>query len=153
MNWWPSRWTKFAQEMQRFSYYSNWSCVSNGMEKQTTYIYLKILSVMDRWQDGLCLSEHYFISRLWEGDYQVLCAMKWCLGLERILPSARLELKIPMILSRKRKMLGQQHAWPKCFGFWFLFYGPSTHFRSFQARSVTLTTLFLGKPPRQFTSA
>ena len=26
---------------------------------------------------------------------------------------------------------------------WFLFYGPSTHFRSFQARSVTLTTLFL----------
>ena len=36
-------------------------------------------------------------------------------------------------------------------GVWFLFYGPSTHFRSFQARSVTLTTLFLGKPPRQFT--
>ena len=35
---------------------------------------------------------------------------------------------------------------------WFLFYGPSTHFRSFRARSVTLTTLFLGKPPRQFTS-
>ena len=34
----------------------------------------------------------------------------------------------------------------------FLFYGPSTHFRSFRARSVTLTTLFLGKPPRQFTS-
>ena len=28
---------------------------------------------------------------------------------------------------------------------WFLFYGPSTHFRSFWARSVTLTTLFLGK--------
>ena len=36
---------------------------------------------------------------------------------------------------------------------WFLFYGPSTHFRSFRARSVTLTTLFLCKPPRQFTSA
>ena len=35
---------------------------------------------------------------------------------------------------------------------WFLFYGPSTYFRSFRARSVTLTTLFLGKPPRQFTS-
>ena len=35
---------------------------------------------------------------------------------------------------------------------WFLFYGPSTHFRSFRARSVTLTTLFLRKPPRQFTS-
>ena len=35
---------------------------------------------------------------------------------------------------------------------WFLFYGPSTHFRSFQARSVNLATLFLGKPPRQFTS-
>ena len=34
---------------------------------------------------------------------------------------------------------------------WFLFYGPSTHFRSFRARSVTLTALFLGKPPRQFT--
>ena len=36
---------------------------------------------------------------------------------------------------------------------WFLFYGPSTRFRSFRARSVTLTTLFLGRPPRQFTSA
>ena len=35
---------------------------------------------------------------------------------------------------------------------WFLFYGPSTHFRSFQAWSVNLATLFLGKPPRQFTS-
>ena len=34
----------------------------------------------------------------------------------------------------------------------FLFYGPSTHFRSFRARSVNLATLFLGKPPRQFTS-
>ena len=33
---------------------------------------------------------------------------------------------------------------------WFLFYGPSTHFRSFRARSVNLATLFLGKPPRQF---
>ena len=32
---------------------------------------------------------------------------------------------------------------------WFLFYGPSTHFRSFWARSVNLATLFLGK---QFTS-
>ena len=31
---------------------------------------------------------------------------------------------------------------------WFLLYGPSTHFRSFRARSVTLTTLFLSKPPR-----
>ena len=30
---------------------------------------------------------------------------------------------------------------------WFLFYSPSTHFRLFRARSVTLTTLFLGKPP------
>ena len=36
---------------------------------------------------------------------------------------------------------------------WFLFYGPSTHSRSFRAQSVTLTTLLLGKPPRQFTSA
>ena len=35
---------------------------------------------------------------------------------------------------------------------WFLFYGPSTHFRSFRARSVSLTTLFLGKPSKQFTS-
>ena len=35
---------------------------------------------------------------------------------------------------------------------WFLFYGPSTHFRSFWVRSVNLATLFLGKPPRQFTS-
>ena len=35
---------------------------------------------------------------------------------------------------------------------WFLFYGPSTHFRSFRVRSVNLATLFLGKPPRQFTS-
>ena len=29
---------------------------------------------------------------------------------------------------------------------WFLFYSPSTHFRSFRARSVNLATLFLGKP-------
>ena len=35
---------------------------------------------------------------------------------------------------------------------WFPFYGPSTHLRSFRARSVTLTTPFLGKPPGQFTS-
>ena len=35
---------------------------------------------------------------------------------------------------------------------WFRFYSPSTHFRSFRTRSVTLTTLYLGKPPRQFTS-
>ena len=36
---------------------------------------------------------------------------------------------------------------------WFdLFYGPSTHFRSFWARPVYVATLFLGKPPRQFTS-
>ena len=35
---------------------------------------------------------------------------------------------------------------------WFLLYCPSTHFRSFRVRSVTLTTLFLGKPPRQLTS-
>ena len=35
---------------------------------------------------------------------------------------------------------------------WFLFYGPSTHFRSFRARTVNLDTLFLGKPSRQFTS-
>ena len=35
-----------------------------------------------------------------------------------------------------------------CFGLiGYLFYGPSTHFRSFWAQSVTLTTLFLGKPP------
>ena len=43
-----------------------------------------------------------------------------------------------------------------CNGFFdlvcFLFYGPSTHFRSFRARSVNLATLFQGKPPRQFTS-
>ena len=30
---------------------------------------------------------------------------------------------------------------------WVLFYSPSTHFRSFRARSVTLTTLFLGNLP------
>ena len=34
---------------------------------------------------------------------------------------------------------------------WFLFYGPSTHLRSFRERSVNLATLFLGNPPRQFT--
>ena len=35
-----------------------------------------------------------------------------------------------------------------------VFYGPSTQFRSFQARSVYLATLFLGKhrAPMQFTS-
>ena len=44
-------------------------------------------------------------------------------------------------------------AYNNSFGLvWFLFYGPSTHFRSFRARSVNLATLFLGKPPWQFTS-
>ena len=33
-----------------------------------------------------------------------------------------------------------------------VFYGPSTYFWSFRARSVNLATLFLAKPPRQFTS-
>ena len=33
-----------------------------------------------------------------------------------------------------------------------MFYGPSTHFRSFRACSVDLATLFLCKPPRQLTS-
>ena len=33
-----------------------------------------------------------------------------------------------------------------------VFYGPSAQFRSFRARPVILSTLFLGKPPRQFTS-
>ena len=33
-----------------------------------------------------------------------------------------------------------------------VFYGPSTHFMSFRARSVNLTTLFLGNSPRQLTS-
>ena len=28
-----------------------------------------------------------------------------------------------------------------------VFYGPSTHFRSFQAQSVNLVTQFLGEPP------
>ena len=31
-------------------------------------------------------------------------------------------------------------------------YCPSTHFSSFQVQSVNLATLFLGKPPKQFTS-
>ena len=30
------------------------------------------------------------------------------------------------------------------------FYGPSTHFRSFRARSVSLSTLFLGKVVYQY---
>ena len=34
-----------------------------------------------------------------------------------------------------------------------VFHGPSTLFRSFWARSVNLSTLFMGKPPRQFTRA
>ena len=33
-----------------------------------------------------------------------------------------------------------------------VFYGHSTHFRTFRARSVNLVTLFLDKPPRQFTN-
>ena len=33
-----------------------------------------------------------------------------------------------------------------------LFYGPTTLFRPFRARSVYLSTLFLDKPPRKFTS-
>ena len=33
-----------------------------------------------------------------------------------------------------------------------VFYGPSTQFMSFRARSVNLATLLLGKPPKEFTS-
>ena len=33
-----------------------------------------------------------------------------------------------------------------------VFYGPSAQFRSFRVRPVILSTLFLGKTPRQFTS-
>ena len=33
-----------------------------------------------------------------------------------------------------------------------VFYDPSTHFRLFWARSVSLSTLFLSKPSRQFIS-
>ena len=33
-----------------------------------------------------------------------------------------------------------------------VFYGPSTLLRSFRARSVNLSTLFLGNPPMQFAS-
>ena len=33
-----------------------------------------------------------------------------------------------------------------------VFYGPSTHLRSFRVQSVNLATLFLGKPSKQFTS-
>ena len=33
-----------------------------------------------------------------------------------------------------------------------VFYGPSTLFRLFRVRTVNLSRLFLGKPPRQFTS-
>ena len=33
-----------------------------------------------------------------------------------------------------------------------VFYSPLIHFRSFRAPSVNLATLFLGKPPRHFTS-
>ena len=33
-----------------------------------------------------------------------------------------------------------------------VFYGPSTHFRSFRGWSVNLVRLFFGKPPLQFTS-
>ena len=32
------------------------------------------------------------------------------------------------------------------------FYGPSTHFRSFRARSINQATLFLGKPPPVLTN-
>ena len=62
------------------------------------------------------------------------------------------------IFLSSRKSNSSENLWlsrlPASFRFlvWFLFYSPSTHFRSFRARSVTLTTLFLGKPPRQFTS-
>ena len=33
-----------------------------------------------------------------------------------------------------------------------VFYGPSTLFRSYRVRSINLSTLFLGKPPRHFTN-
>ena len=55
----------------------------------------------------------------------------------------------------KKKCIGIKLMKRTCtvFGLvWFVFYGPSTHFRSFRARSVNLATLFLGKPPMQFTS-
>ena len=48
------------------------------------------------------------------------------------------------------EMLFTIHCWSCCCCI--VFYGPSTHFRSFRARSFNLSTLFLAKPPRQFTS-
>ena len=51
---------------------------------------------------------------------------------------------------RLRKVLGAD--WIKTCLVWLLFYGHSTHFRSFLAWSVNPATLVLGKPPRQFTS-
>ena len=40
----------------------------------------------------------------------------------------------------------------RCCSVVLVFYGLLTLFRSFQARSINLSTLFLGKPPTQFTS-
>ena len=56
-------------------------------------------------------------------------------------------------ISASQPQVSAVAAWPyqvlnfSVFLVWFLFYGPSTHFRSFRARSVNLAILFLGKPP------
>ena len=48
-----------------------------------------------------------------------------------------------------RPRLFNQREVMVCLFVWFLFYGPSTHLGHF-GRSVTLITLFLSKPPRQY---
>ena len=49
--------------------------------------------------------------------------------------------------TRGAEMFYNQYVW-----FDFCFTALQRIFRSFRARSVTLTTLFLGEPPRWFTS-
>ena len=69
---------------------------------------------------------------------------------ERMLPDVGTEPTTVHIQPSYRARRDSSVEW---FGLvWFLFYGPSTHLRSFWAQSVNLATLFLGKPPRQFTS-
>ena len=50
--------------------------------------------------------------------------------------------------SSPKRLLVWSILWVSILFVWFGFYGPSSLIWSFRARSVNLTTLFLGKPPR-----
>ena len=67
-------------------------------------------------------------------------------------PYLRKQLTYKLIRTLRSQFVIGQHVLSRFWLFVLVFYGPSTHFRSVRARSVNLAPLFLGKPPRQFSS-